>query len=444
VSYTVNAARLAQVYGSSLQIKTRDGSDATIRIPTQPSGWPRRGTEAYGLKTELEVVRPHGPERIPAFLKLFMTEVKERETRTRLLIAMELARRSHFFHGIPFGWLGNFTINGVALIAHFTRMIHGPYDGGPEDFGRLRSNGRWKTIDADHRRRFGAELAAAVAGLERAGIVHGDISPGNTLIGQNSGKDICILCDYDGYFSKRVPRLPRKDGRLPCRPLGSPGYQYPDLISAIEADPQNDADIWVQTDRFALGVAICEMMVWSDGVEQILATAGRGELLPKDLIMSRDVSRLPTAVTDAFPEGFKLLEKAMRAGSPAAMPSPEDWLRVLGFDEAAEYKGRPLITLFRRRGNGRMRHGAFRLSNPSGDLGRADSQLAGIKFQFDAQKLELEFAPAAPVRRRREGKLADIAAGGGAVSANPGDIYYVGDWGFEVADHTAAQAPPPP
>jgi hypothetical protein len=442
----INAAALRQIYGASLDIKTRDGAGGVIRIPQQPTGWPRPGSEAYGLRTELDIKRPTGTETIPAFLKLFRTEVKEREVRTRLLIATELAKKSHFFHGIPFGWLGRFKINNVELNAHFTRMIRGPYNGGPEDFFRLRGDGRWAKIGGDRRRRFAAELAAAVAGLERAGIIHGDISPGNTLIGQSSsGQDICILCDYDGYHSNRVPRLPRKADRLSCRPLGSPGYQYPALIQAIEADTHSDADIWVETDRFALGAAICEMLVWSDQVDKILQTDGRGQLLPNELIKSRDLARLPTRVIDAFPEGFMLLDKALRAGSPAAMPSPEDWLRILGFDEAVGYKGRPLITVFARRGNGRLKQGSFRLANASGDFSKAVPQL-GIKYAFDEQRLELQFAPTPAVRRRREGRLADIVAGGGAVSANPGDIYYIGDWELELddlVDAPSSSAAPP-
>ncbi|MGC2330881.1 MAG: serine/threonine-protein kinase [Candidatus Acidiferrales bacterium] len=306
--------------------------------------------------------------------------MRERELRTRLLIEMELAKKNDFFFGIPFGWLGRLNINGVEIIAHFTRMIRGPYDGGPEDFGRVRSSGRWAPFDKDARLRFAAELAVAVAGLERAGIVHGDISPGNILIGNSSSNGaICILCDYDGYHNAQVPRLPRKDGAFPCRPLGSPGYQYPDLISTLKADMRNDADIWVQTDRFALGVAICEVVVWSDEVEKLLQNEGRGQLLADDVIENRDLSRLPTRIIDRFPDGFLLLDKAIRANSPDSMPSPEDWLRVLGFDdEPWNYRGRPVITLFNGRGNSRAKRGAYRIVRETGQI----PQVSGTKVSM--------------------------------------------------------------
>ena len=435
MSYSVTAGKLKQVYGYTLMAKSRDGADAIIRVPQQPPGWPRGGAEAYGLKTDLEVKKPNATENISAFLKIFRTEVRQRGQRTRLLIDMGLARRSEYFYGIPFGWLGRVKINGLDVIAHFTRMIPGPYNGGPEDFGRLRSDGRWKGFPRDRRYEFAGELAVAVAGLERAGIVHGDISPGNILIGHSkSGTDICILCDYDGYHHAQVARLPRKDGKMPCRPLGSPGYQYPDLLNAIAADTQNDADIWVQSDRFALGVAICEMVVWSDEVDAILRKEGRGQLLPDDIIMKRDLSRLPKRLIDTFPDGFLLLDRALHATGPAAMPSPEDWLRVLGFDEEKEFQGRPVISVYRTRGNSRAKYGTARLLAAKGDLSKVAPQLADLAFQITDAKLEFRFPSGPMVKRRRNGRLADVTSGIRFVVANPGDTYYVGEWELEIAD----------
>jgi hypothetical protein len=437
VAYSISAIKLKQLYGSHFGARARDGTSLIIRIPEQPHGWPRGGTEAFGLKVELEAKRSHGVESIPAFLKIFKAEVSEREHRTRLLIESELAKYSDYFGGMPFGWLGRANIKGVDLVAHFTRTIPGPFDGGPEDFERLRSNGRWSRFSRETREIFAGELAVAVAGLERAGITHGDISPGNVLVGHSrSGSDVCILCDYDGYYHPDVPRLPRSIGKLPCRPLGSPGYQYPDLIDEIKRDNRNDADIWVQTDRFALGVAICEMMVWSAEIETLLEDEGRGQLLPDSVIASRDVSRLPAQVIDIFPRGFLLLDKALKASGPASMPSPEDWLRVLGLDDATiAYDGRPAITIYRRRGNSRVKEGMFRLSAREGDFGKASQDLASMRYGFVDKKLELHFSPGKTIKRRRDTRLADMTPELGGLAANPGDIYYVDEWEFEVADY---------
>jgi hypothetical protein len=246
---------------------------------------------------------------------------------------------------------------------------------------------------------------------------------------------MCLLCDYDGFFSHLAPRLPRKDeNKVACRPLGTIGYQYPDLIDALNKDTHHDADIWVETDRFALAVAICEMMVWSDDIETMLQKEGREEFLPPKLISARDLSPLPKNIYASFPKGFDLLDKALRASRPSSMPSPEDWLRVLGFDdEAIEFKGRPIITVSRIRGNLRSKKGTFRLTKQEGDFGKADKQFAGSGYRFIKNRLELRFANG-PIKRRREGRLADVTADFDSVVANPGDIYYVGEWEFEIAD----------
>jgi hypothetical protein len=344
--YTFSVAKLKQLYNYDLKIKNQDGSPATMTIPEQPKGWPRSGAEAYGLKTVLSIERPTGQEKLSAFMKVFRTDVTARHPRTSFLIRSTLAKRSDWYGGIPFLSLGQIKIGNVEVIAHATRMIPGPFDGGPEDLKRLRDSERWHTYTQRERAHFCAELACATAGLERAGIVHGDISPGNTLIGFSAKREpICILCDYDGFNHAEVPRLPRKIDGMPCRPLGSEGYQYPDLLKALAQDKNNDADIWVETDRFALAVGICEMMAWSEAVEKYLEEAGRGALLSDDMVLTRDLS-LPKTIRDTFPKGFDLLERALLATSPAAMPSSEDWLRVLGFEEEpAAYKGRPHVSL---------------------------------------------------------------------------------------------------
>jgi hypothetical protein len=436
VAYSITATDLENIYDHELKITTRDQEDATIRILPKGGGWPRAGAEAIGLKTKFEIRRSTRGlqiESMQAFLKIFKSDVPQRAERIRLLIARELAKKHEAFHGIPFGWLGKFNINGVELIGHFTRMIPGPYNGGPEDFGRLRGSGqgphRWATFTEGDRKRFGGELASAVAGLETCGIIHGDISPGNLLIGQSNltKEHMCILCDYDGYYSPQVPLLPRKNGRTPCRPLGSPGYQYPALRAAMLADKAGDANIWVQTDRFALSIAICEMMIWSDSVEAYLEVEGRDHLLGDEMITARDAGRLPRNILDSFPDGFEMLDRALKANSPSSMPSPEDWLRVLGFDEPpVAFTGRPDVIVFRRQGNSRQKMTTVHLTKLTGNFGPAVSQLKALSYRFTNKLLTFDAPKTMKVSRRRNGRLTDVQTGFRPIIANPGDIFYFG------------------
>ena len=442
--YSVAASDLDKIYNRSFKLRTREQEDAVISITSKGNGWPRTGSEAIGLRTVFDVNRKNGKlDSMQAFLKIFKTEVPERAERINALISMGLAKKHEAFYGIPFGWLGKFNINGVELIGHFTRMIPGPYSGGPEDFGRLRGSDHglsgWAAFSRDDRKRFSGELAAAVAGLEACGIIHGDISPGNLLIGQSkrSGQEMCILCDYDGYYSTNVEKLPRKHGKMPCRPLGSPGYQYPALKRDMLADKTGDADIWVETDRFALGVAICEMMTWSDLIERYLEREGRDNLLSDEMVIGRDVGQLPKDILDSFPEGFRMLDRSLKASSPTAMPSPEDWLHVLGFDEPpVAFSGSPDITVFWRQGTGRRKVRRVHITRTAGNFGLAVSELAALSYKFEDRLLTFEAPKELKLNRRRDGILTDIQAGIDSIVVNPGDVFYLnsGAWELEVVD----------
>ena len=422
------------LYGTTIPTKAADGSKVTIHIPSeQPPGWPRRGSEAYGLVTQVEVERGGITSTTNAFLKLFFKDVPERARRTVGLIQSKLASESEYFHGVPFGWIGTISKDELKVSAHFTRMIDGPFDGKPEDFGRLRDTGRW-TYDERQRRTFAAELACAVSGLESAGVVHGDISPANILVGANAeGKAICILCDYDGFHHSGVPRLPRRFDNQPCRPMGSAGYQYPQLVKAIQKDTDSLADIYVETDRFALAVAICEMMLWSPELEQHLVAAGTDRLVDEGSLLKGNLEKLPPDFITRFPVGMAMLQRAMISARIEDMPAPEEWLRILGYDEVRTFAGQPMIRAFRARGNSREKLGTFKLKSdeiPFGKLG-----LEGVEghMQFRGGRLEM-VAGDTSIMRRRDGKLSSLTTVISTVSMNPGDTFHIGPYVLDIQD----------
>jgi hypothetical protein len=125
------------------------------------------------------------------------------------------------------------------------------------------------------------------------------------------------------------------------------------------------------------------------------------------------------------------LDKALRAGGPLEMPSPEDWLRVLGFDaEPWNYRGHPMITVFQGRGTTRAKRGTFRVMRSKGGI----PLVTGVEYEFTDGKLEFSFPSNLSVKRRRDGRIAQVTTGIGAVAANPGDTYYVKDWQIEIID----------
>jgi serine/threonine protein kinase len=414
-----------KLYGFKFAVKAADGGQLLIRIPTdQPAGWPKKGAEAWGLVAEIDAVRNGSTVTTKAFLKLFLFDVPEREGRTASLISRGFAKKHEQFHGVPFGWIGQINHEGVTASAHFTHMINGPFGGYPEDFRRLRESKRWN-YTTKQRRRFAAELAATIAGLEAAKIVHGDISSRNILVGTSSdGAERCLLCDYDGFFHETTSRLPRRSNGLSIRPLGSAGYQYPGLIQEIRNDKDGTDDIYVATDRYALAIAICELMIWSEAVEEVMGSLGRDQLFDDESAMARSFGDLPQEIIDLFPEGFQMLKRALEAPSPTLMPSPEEWLGVLGFEVKKKFTGPPHIRLFEANGSSRIHKDTFKIVSKESSLSKIDKSLKDGKLVYDGEHLQMYYGKAA-LKRKRNGRTTNVTSPTGFIEIHPNDTIHV-------------------
>ena len=119
-----------------------------------------------------------------------------------------------------------------------------------EDLGvRLREKGPLPVADAV---RFVIQACEGLAEAHEAGIVHGDIKPGNILLARDpqGGDDVCLkILD----FAPSVPREGHPDDPLvTC----SPGYASPEQLGA-RADVDGRADVW------ALGAVLYELVTGS-------------------------------------------------------------------------------------------------------------------------------------------------------------------------------------
>ena len=183
----------------------------------------------------------------------------------------------------------------------------------------------------------------------------------------------------------------------------------------------------METDRFALAVTICEMMVWNSDLEKKL---GRPQLLNEDIVLSGKISDIPDHVKSSFSQGFALLEKALRAGKCDDMPTPDDWLTCLGVRSVvpSPFKTTPQVLFFRRKGNGRKLHKQAVLNtNPTGSFGVVDKELNDIAFSrnstesrcaLDRSGVAMRVAarrPAGNSRKGGQGVTADSAGRSAAV-----------------------------
>jgi Protein kinase domain. len=417
-SYFITGVDLKMMYGHKFTAKNWDKSDVTFRIPIPDpgAGWPRGGLEAYGLLVDCH--HPvHGT--IPSFLKVFREDLIERRDRNKFLIQLGLAKHHPWlFHGMPYlSFRGK--VNGVQIVAHAARqLIKGSQS---EDMSRLRDHGQWN-FGLDVRRRLAGHLCCAVAALEQLDFVHSDLSPKNVVVTTApDGSPAAVLCDYDGFIHPGQAMLP-----MEFRPKGTQGYQSPEVVERLD---RKDPDIWVDSDRFALGVLACEIMVWQPNTADEL---NRGELLTSDFVRKRDASGVPAALQKRWPDGFKLLQRAMKAPSKQALPSPAEWLHALGVRLPADLvpaiplTGIPRIAIRRRFGHPpritevrevrlRSDRGSFRNVDPN------HRELAAVEFVRRQGTLALKFAWKSPVILTRAGQATITVDGPCTIQVQAGD-----------------------
>lgn len=379
MSYEIIASDIKILFGTSTLIPKQNGGSVTFNIPPKISGWPRTGLEAYGLLVNCQ---DNVRGCVPSFLKIFKSDIPERAQRTQFLASLGLHKAHDWlFQGIPYGWFGRFKINGVEIIGHVAQQISGTTLAVGEDIQRLRDQGRWN-FSLEDRQRLCGDLCAAVAAFEKLQLVHGDISTKNVMIASlNEGRPAAILCDYDGFYHPSQPLLPEVFAGIPCRPLGSPGFQLPKIF--------NNQQKFVDTDRFALGVMICDILALENN--SWFSELQREELIGSEEYKSKNLSKIPSSVKKRCQDGFDLLELALKADNPAQMPSPEDWLNnVLGVPSIPVFK-HPMVRVSKRKGNRVTPFVTANITKQCGGFSSIDSALAVINYQVSNGKLSLAF-----------------------------------------------------
>jgi serine/threonine protein kinase len=312
---SISGSDIKRLHGKHIAIHDRHGDVISLEFLPPARGFPRGGSEAYVM----EVLCRHprwGVVR--SVLKIFKEPLVERRPRTAYLIRMGLDKLRHpLFQAFPYAACSGLKVEGLELHGHVSRTILGPGGDPGEDIGQLRDCDRWTFSLAD-RKRLAGELCCAVAAFEARGIVHSDLSQDNLLIGLSAdGRPALVVCDPDAFTHATQPLLPAA-----FRPYGTPGYRYPALLDRLRAGD----DALVETDRFALGALVCEIVAWG---EEQTRVCRRASLLTDEYVLRRDLGALPASIVHAFPRGIRLLERALRADSPSTMPGPVEWLDAL-------------------------------------------------------------------------------------------------------------------
>lgn len=376
----------------------------------------RAGGEAYGVCA----VGREGDREIPAFLKIFRHRVPLRDRRNRFLATLGLANRHWLFRGVPFGFLTDRTVKGIELHGNLSLRIRSRTGEVAPTVGELINHDRW-TYSREQRARFCGQICCAVHALEGFGLVHGDISLGNVLIGWEAGLgEVATLVDYDGFYHPKLPPLPLKLGKHEIRRVGSPGFQAPLLLEEIEQDAERAC---VRSDRMALAALVFQLMVWEP---EIRGQLGREQILEPRMTRERDLASLPPSIRSRWPEGFELLSRAFHSSSYRSMPSPRAWLGAVG----GPNPGPPVLRVSNHRPRPPVSQ-KVALSSQTGDFAKVHAELSAVSFRRNGHgRVLLEFSWQAPVIQ--PSSRSSRSPAGRAVELGAGDVVSSNFWKFEV------------
>lgn len=435
-----------ELSGKSFTVKdAKSGANIKFSFPSSLQGWPRRGSE--GIVTPIICHHPHKGD-IPSILKCFDHAIPERNKRQASLVQFGLASKNEsLYQGVPYTWIDK-EINGHRIYGHIAK--HVCFNRGGDDFRIVREQELIDDFTETDRRDLAAQLCNAIVGLEKLGIVHGDLSPANIVIEKQAEGDVhCILIDYDGYRHATVPNLPRMHGKDEIRLFGSPGYQHPSLMRKLEKDRKNPSKkLFVENDRFALAVLCFEIFVWNTQISKNLDT--RTHLLDLDELKIGKLV-MPDSVQGIWPEGYSLLKQAVEESDPNSLPSPTDWLRALGFlgEEWIEIKkdwtSVPFLKIFRQHGNSTPTSIHFiefgNQSKSKGNFSQFDKRLSDVFYEYEidddkCESLKISHSTPNPVILKRDGIIKNLGASPGAIEVGPGDKLLSDCWVFEFQDRS--------
>ena len=157
-------------------------------------------------------------------------------------------------------------------------------------------------LDREETARIGARVAAALAFVHDAGVIHRDVKPANVLL--TEGGDV-FLADFG------IARLIDSTSiTVTDRPLGTPAYLSPEQVEGSRVGPS--------TDVYSLGLVLIECLSGRRAFE--------GE--PSEIAGER--LRHDPAIPFEVGEGWRQILAGMTRRSPAERPSASDVVAQLG------------------------------------------------------------------------------------------------------------------
>lgn len=118
-----------------------------------------------------------------------------------------------------------------------------------------------QSMDDERRLRWARRFLRALAGLERRGIVHGDLSDNNVLVDAATGT--LHLIDFDAYFAPNAPADIRRLSSSNGGTVGTPDYMPVDLLHRHR---DGESNLSPYSDRRSRDLLLLEILCFDTGV----------------------------------------------------------------------------------------------------------------------------------------------------------------------------------
>lgn len=309
------------LYGQVIEAVTYEKKPIQIRVKEkneQPVSL-NYGSEGFGFKGEIIYSQTSKED---CFIKFYESRVAERESRIEALYhATKKIRHLEPYYGIPMLYVKNASVGKYFIDISISKDLSVL---GMEDYKKVRESPSWYPT-FDDRMSIATQLCSMISTLHDAKIVHGDLSPANIMIGKNKDDEYkVILIDYDGFYIKGVPLLPLRVKINNIRTYGTDGFILPRILDSIE---RKNFDVVVDTDLFALGISVVEILMWSNGFKKLL-NSPRETLLTKEMLKNRSLETLEPIIKK-HSKLLNIIEKMLRTDNNNELPTPEDWLETM-------------------------------------------------------------------------------------------------------------------
>ena len=240
------AGRSFQIQGQRYQFRPYD--------PGQPGQTPwRTGAEGKAYPLLDSNGRP------AAYLKFFTQATAKRLQRTHWLIAQRMYLWAEQLQAAPSLWVDSRQHSRPAAVGFdFTGCLARAVPGMTWLEVKYRIQEKDFRPDDEFRWRCFCDLVLSVALLERAGILHGDLSPNNIIVDPNAprGQPALYLIDFDAFVAPAagaVGQVTLGEGGT----YGTEGYCPPDLT---ERANRGDDSVLPYSDRFGRDMLALELL----------------------------------------------------------------------------------------------------------------------------------------------------------------------------------------